>query len=154
MKYDFDTVCDRRNTDCAKWGAIKAIFGREDVIPMWVADMDFPTAKPITEALERRAAHPFYGYAMPGLSLTEAVVDRMKRKFDWEIAPEWVVFTPGIIPALNVAVRALSRPGDDIIFFTAHAQNDNRRGVLDTDLTAHAEPIHFWQIQIQDNQVR
>ena len=115
MKYDFDTVCDRRNTDCAKWGAIKAIFGREDVIPMWVADMDFPTAKPITEALERRAAHPFYGYAMPGLSLTEAVVDRMKRKFDWEIEPEWVVFTPGIIPALNIAARALTHTGDEII---------------------------------------
>jgi cystathionine beta-lyase len=115
MKYDFDTVCDRSNTDCSKWGAIKAIFGREDVIPMWVADMDFPTAKPITEALQRRAAHPFYGYTMTGPGLTEAVVDRMKRKFDWKIEPEWVVFTPGIIPALSIAVRALTHPGDEII---------------------------------------
>ncbi len=115
MKFDFDTVCDRRNTDCAKWGAVKAIFGREDVIPMWVADMDFPTAPAITEALEKRAAHPFYGYTMPGPGLTEAVVDRMKRRFDWKIEPEWVVFTPGIIPALNIAVRALTHPGDEII---------------------------------------
>jgi cystathionine beta-lyase len=115
MKYDFDTVCDRSNTDCAKWGAVKAIFGREDVIPMWVADMDFPTAPPIVEALQRRAAHPFYGYTMPGPGLTEVVVDRMKRKFDWRIEPEWVVFTPGIIPALNIAVRALTHPGDEII---------------------------------------
>jgi cystathionine beta-lyase len=115
MKYDFDTVCDRSNTDCAKWDAIKAIFGREDVIPMWVADMDFPTAAPIVEALKRRAAHPFYGYTMPGPGLTEAVVDRMKRKFDWKIEPEWVVFTPGIIPALSIAVRALTHPGDEII---------------------------------------
>jgi cysteine-S-conjugate beta-lyase len=115
MKYDFDTVCDRRNTGCAKWGAVKEIFGREDVIPMWVADMDFPTAPPIVEALKTRAAHPFYGYTMPSPSLTSAVVDRMKRRYDWIIEPEWVVFTPGIIPALNVAVRALSRPGDDII---------------------------------------
>jgi cystathionine beta-lyase len=115
MKYDFDTVCDRSNTDCAKWGAVKAIFGREDVIPMWVADMDFPTAKPIVDALKKRAEHPFYGYTMPGPGLTEAVVDRMKRRFDWKIKPEWVVFTPGIIPALNIAVRALTHPGDEII---------------------------------------
>ena len=115
MKYDFDTVCDRSNTDCAKWGAVKQIFGREDVIPMWVADMDFPTAAPIVEALKKRAGHPFYGYTMPGPSLTEAVVDRMKRKFNWKIEPEWVVFTPGIIPALNIAVRTLTHPGDEII---------------------------------------
>jgi cystathionine beta-lyase len=115
MKYDFDTVCDRRDTDCAKWGAVKAIFGREDVIPMWVADMDFPTAAPIVEALKKRAAHPFYGYTMPSPSLTEAVIDRMKRRFDWKIQPEWVVYTPGIIPALNIAVRALTHPGDEII---------------------------------------
>src|SRR4030042_5961728 len=115
MKYNFDTVYDRHNTDSAKWGEIKAIFGREDVIPMWVADMDFPTAAPIVGALEKRAGHPFYGYAMPSPSLTEAVVDRMKRKFDWQIEPEWVVYTPGIIPALNMAVRALTYPGDEVI---------------------------------------
>jgi cystathionine beta-lyase len=115
MKYDFDTVCDRSNTACIKWDAVKTIFKREDVIPMWVADMDFPTAEPIVEALEKRAAHPFYGYTMPGPSLTEAVVERLKRKFNWKIEPEWVVFTPGIIPALSVAVRALTYPGDEII---------------------------------------
>jgi cystathionine beta-lyase len=115
MKYNFDKVYDRSNTDCAKWDAVETIFGREDVIPMWVADMDFPTAQPIVEALKERATHPFFGYTMPGLSLTEALVDRLKRKFGWHIEPEWVVYTPGIIPALNVAVRALTHPGDEII---------------------------------------
>jgi cystathionine beta-lyase len=115
MKYDFDTVYDRTDTDSAKWGAIKEVFGRDDVIPMWVADMDFPTAAPIVEALKKRAGHPFFGYAMPGKSLIEAVVDRMKRKFGWHIEPEWVVFTPGIIPALSIAVRSLTHPGDEII---------------------------------------
>jgi cystathionine beta-lyase len=115
MKYDFDTVCDRSNTACAKWDAVKTIFGREDVIPMWVADMDFPTAPPIVTALEKRAAHPFYGYTMPGPSLTEAVVDRLKCKYNWKIEPDWVVYTPGIIPALSIAVRALTHPGDEII---------------------------------------
>ena len=115
MKYDFDRVCDRRNTNCVKWDAVKSIFGREDVIPMWVADMDFPVAKPIVEALKKRVEHEFYGYTQPGPNVIEAVVERMQRKFNWKIQPEWVVFTPGVIPALNVAVRAFTHPGDEVI---------------------------------------
>ncbi len=115
MKYDFDQVHSRRNTNCAKWDSLGALFGSEDVIPMWVADMDFPTAKPIVEALKKRTEHEFYGYTHPGLSHYEAVVHRMQKKFSWKIQPEWVVFTPGVIPALNVAIRALSHPGDEII---------------------------------------
>ena len=115
MKYDFDQVCDRKNTDCAKWDSVQSLFGSEDLIPMWVADMDFPVAQPIVEALKKRAEHPFYGYTMPGTGVVQAVVDRMQRKYDWEIKPEWVVFTPGVVPALNVAVRMLTRPGDEVI---------------------------------------
>ena len=105
-------MCDRSNTNCSKWDAVKSLFGREDVIPMWVADMDFPVAKPIVEALKKRAEHEFYGYTMPGPVLSEAVVDRMERKFNWKIEPEWVVFTPGVVPALGVAVRSVTHPGD------------------------------------------
>lgn len=115
MKYDFDQVHSRRNTNCAKWDGLEALFGSDDVIPMWVADMDFPTAKPIVEALKKRTEHEFYGYTHPGPSLIEAVVNRMQQKFSWKIQPEWVVFTPGVIPALNIAIRALSHPGDEII---------------------------------------
>jgi cysteine-S-conjugate beta-lyase len=115
MKYDFDTVCDRKNTDCAKWDGVKTIFGHEDVIPMWVADMDFPVAEPIVAALKKRADHPFYGYTQPGPGVVEAVVERMQKKFNWQIKPEWVVFTPGVVPALNAAVRTLTHPGDEII---------------------------------------
>jgi len=115
MRYNFDRICDRSNTNCLKWDTVKAIFGHDDVIPMWVADMDFPVAQPIVEALKKRAEHDFYGYTQPGPRVTEAVVDRMQRKFKWRIQPEWVVFTPGVIPALHAAVRALARPGDGII---------------------------------------
>ncbi|MBN1160620.1 MAG: pyridoxal phosphate-dependent aminotransferase [Dehalococcoidales bacterium] len=115
MKYDFDRVYSRKNTGSAKWDAIKAIFGSEDVIPMWVADMDFPTAKPIVEALKKRAEHPFYGYTHAAPGVTEAVTDRLQRKFNWKVEPEWVVFTPGVIPALSMAVKALTHPGDEII---------------------------------------
>lgn len=115
MKYDFDEICSRKGTDCSKWDKLKAVFGSDDIIPMWVADMDFPAAKPIAEAIQARAAHEFYGYTEPGNSLIEAVVERMQKKFNWRISPEWVVFTPGVIPAIYIAVRALSRPGDEMV---------------------------------------
>jgi cystathionine beta-lyase len=108
-------VCDRRNTNCVKWDAVSSVFGREDVLPMWVADMDFPVAQPIVEALNKRVEHDFYGYTQPGSSVIEAVVDRMQRKFNWKIQPEWVVFTPGVVPALHTAVRAFTHPGDEVI---------------------------------------
>ena len=115
MNYDFDCVYPRENTNCAKWDSVEKMFGSKDVIPMWVADMDFPTARPIVEALKARAAHEFYGYTQPGEKLIEAVVDRLNRKFNWKIQPEWIVFTPGVIPALSTTVRSLTHPGDEVI---------------------------------------
>lgn len=115
MKYDFNRVHNRKNTDCLKWDMINYIFGHEDVIPMWVADMDFPVAQPIVDALRKRVEHPFYGYTKPGPSVIDSVVGRMQRKFNWEIEPEWVVFTPGVVPALHVAIRSLTHPGDEVI---------------------------------------
>ena len=94
MKYNFDLKCDRSNTNCVKWDAVKEVFGRDDVIPMWVADMDFPAAKPIVAALKKRAAHEFYGYTKAGPELIDAIVSRMQRKFNWKIRPEWIVFPP------------------------------------------------------------
>ena len=115
MKYDFDQVHDRRNTGSAKWDSVSTIFGSADVLPMWVADMDFPVAQPIVEAIKKRAEHPFYGYTRSGQGVIEAVIDRMQRKFNWQIRPEWVVFTPGVIPALHAAIRAFTHPGDEVI---------------------------------------
>lgn len=131
MKYDFDQICSRKGTNCSKWDRLQTMFGSDEIIPMWVADMDFPAARPIIEALQNRAAHEFYGYTEPGNSLIEAVVERMDKKFGWRIKPEWVVFTPGVIPALNVTIRALTHPGDEIIlqepvyypFFSTVKQN-------------------------------
>ena len=114
MKYDFDRVIDRANTDSSKWN-LKTVFGTDDIIPMWVADMDFPIARPITEALRKRVEHEVYGYAYARPSLIEAVIDRMQRKYGWKIRPEWIVFTPGVVPALNAAVRAFTHSGDEVI---------------------------------------
>ena len=115
MKYDFNRVINRRHTDCAKWDTVESVFGGRNILPMWIADMDFPTTKPITEALMERTKHEIYGYTRPGLSLVEAVVNRMQLKYNWKIEPEWIVFTPGIVPALHVAVRAFTHPGDEVI---------------------------------------
>jgi len=131
IKYDFDCVHSRANTNCAKWDFVKPLFGSDDVIPMWVADMDFPTAQPIVDALEKRAAHPFYGYTMSGQGLIKSVVDRVQKKYGWKIKPEWVVFTPGVVSALTAAVKTLTHPGDEIVlqepvyypFFTAVKAN-------------------------------
>ena len=115
MKYDFNQICDRKNTNCFKWDFIQSIFGNDDVIPMWVADMDFPVAKPIVEALKKRAEHEFYGYTKASANVIQSVVDRIWNKYAWKIKPEWVVFTPGVVPALNIIVRMLTHPGDEII---------------------------------------
>lgn len=115
MKYDFNQICDRKNTNCFKWDFIQSIFGNDDVIPMWVADMDFPVAIPIVEALKRRAEHEFYGYTKASTDVIQSVVDRMWDKYAWKIKPEWIVFTPGVVPALNITVRMLTHPGDEII---------------------------------------
>jgi cystathionine beta-lyase len=115
MKYDFNRECERRNTNSIKWDCIQSIFGSEDVIPLWVADMDFPVAQPIVEALKDRAKHSCYGYTQAGPNVIASVVERMRRKYNWEIKPEWIIFTPGVVPALHVAVRALTHPGDEVI---------------------------------------
>ncbi len=115
--YDFDKIVSRKNTACAKWDIAEFIFGEKDIIPMWVADMDLPVARPITEALKKRIEHELYGYPIPlPYSTLIAVINRMKRKYDWDIKPEWVVTTPGVVPAMHIAIRSFTTPGDAVIY--------------------------------------
>ena len=130
--YNFDQVISRKNTDCAKWDAAEAVFGEKDVIPMWIADMDIPIARPITEAIRKRAEHEFYGYSVPlPKSVADAVVQRMKRKYNWDISPSWIVLASGVVPALSAAVKAFTTPGDYVV---------------------HQDPVYypFWSV-IQNN---
>ena len=98
-----------------KWDTAGSLFGDNDILPMWVADMDFPAAKPITDAIMKRAGHQLFGYTLPGESVINAIVDRIQQKYDWRIDPEWIVFTPGVMPAVHAAIRAFTHSGDDII---------------------------------------
>ncbi len=111
MSFDFDTPPERRGTDSQKWQK----YAGRDILPLWVADMDFAVAPAIVEALQRRAEHPIFGYARPVRSTVDAVVDALERTYGWKIDPAWLVWLPGLVAGLNVAVRAFAEPGDEVL---------------------------------------
>ncbi len=122
MKFDFDRIIDRRNTGSLKWDKYKGKWARPslvgDVIPMWVADMDFQAPPAVVEALHKRVEHGIFGYAAPSDDLVEAVVERLHARYQWKIKPHWIVWLPGLVPALNVVCRAFAGSEDEIITFT------------------------------------
>lgn len=138
--YDFDRIIDRKNTDCLKYDfAVKR--GRpEGVLPLWVADMDFPTAREILDAVEERVRHGIFGYTESGEKYFEAVAGWMLEKHQWEVRPEWLVKTPGVVFALAMAIRAFSREGDAILiqqpvyYPFSEVISDNQRKVVSSDL--------------------
>ncbi len=115
MKENFDKTINRKGTGSVKWDCVKEIFGSDEILPMWIADMDFPVAPQITKAIEKRLEHPIFGYTKPWKSLIDSVTERIKKKYDWEIESEWVVFTPGVVPAISTAIKAFTSPGDEVI---------------------------------------
>jgi cysteine-S-conjugate beta-lyase len=114
-KYDFDKIVDRSGTHTVKYDFRKQYFGSEDVIPMWVADMDFETPDFITDAVKKRAEHPIYGYTIRPESFNNALVNWMKDRHQWEIQSEWISFSPGVVPGLVVSILAFTNPGDKIM---------------------------------------
>ena len=116
MKYDFDTPIDRRNTFSFKWDCGMDYFGLDDVIPMWVADMDFACAPCIVEAVQKRAAHPVYGYGVRQQPYYDAVMGWLKKRHGFEVNYEHLAFAPpGVIYAMNVVLRILTKPGDKVM---------------------------------------
>ncbi|MHC4354756.1 MAG: MalY/PatB family protein [Planctomycetota bacterium] len=114
MKFDFDRVLDRRGTDSLKWHRYR---GR-DVLPLWVADMDFQAPPAVLDALHNRVDHGVFGYAVPGDELVEVIVTRLQERYRWKIQPSWIVWLPGLVPALNVACRAVGDDADEVLTFT------------------------------------
>ena len=106
MKYDFDTIISRRGTNSYKWD----IPEEENVLPMWVADMDFRTAPAIIDALQKRVAHGIFGYT----KVPEAYYDAVVRWFDdrhrWQVDSRWIIYTNGVVPALSAIIKALAMP--------------------------------------------
>lgn len=114
MKYDFDTIIPRRGTNSYKWDSVP----EADILPMWVADMDFRTAPAVTKALEKRASHGIFGYTRVPASYYEAVTNWFERRHGWKINPDWIIYTTGVVPALSAVIKALASPGDKVLVQT------------------------------------
>lgn len=114
MKYDFDEIIDRRGTNCVKWDGAE----NPDVLPMWVADMDFRTAPPIIEALSRRVDHGVFGYTRVPQSYYESITGWFARRHGWNIDNDWIIYTSGVVPALSAIIKALTAPGDKVLIQT------------------------------------
>lgn len=114
----FDEVINRENTNCIKWDYRKQKFGSSDIIPMWVADMDFKSSEKITKAIIKRAEHGIYGYTRPSTELSEAVCSWLAKRHNWKISKDWITYSPGVIASLNTAILAFSEPGDKILIQT------------------------------------
>jgi cystathionine beta-lyase len=113
--YDFDEIIPRQGTDCVKYDLREAFFGDSGVLPMWVADMDFRTPDFIVDAVKRRATHEIYGYSIRSTGWYNALISWLGRRHFWTVQKDWIVFSPGVVPALNIAVLAYTQQGDSII---------------------------------------
>ena len=114
MKYNFDERIDRRGTGCVKWDMAPD----KDVLPLWVADMDFRAAPAILEAVKKRAEHGVFGYTVVEDDYYDAVISWFRRRHQWHIQREEILYTTGVVPAMSVAVKALTMPGEKVIILS------------------------------------
>lgn len=112
--YDFDEIIDRRGTASEKWDKYRD----RDIIPLWVADMDFRSPPEVIEALHERVSHGIFGYTAPPEGLTQAVIDALLSEFGWQVQREWITWLPGLVTGLNVCCRAVGAQDDEVITFT------------------------------------
>src|SRR5690606_32208352 len=110
MDYHFDQLIDRKHTDCIKWDVAGT-----DVLPMWIADMDFKAAPAIQRALEDRVAHGIFGYTQTPQRFYDAITGWWKKRHGFDLHPDWLIPVTGVIPALSALIRALTAPGDKIL---------------------------------------
>ncbi|MFC4102970.1 MalY/PatB family protein [Paenibacillus xanthanilyticus] len=114
-QYDFDRRIDRTGKGTYKWDQSEKLFGRKDILPLWVADMDFEPPKEVVEAIVERAQEGIYGYTIRTEAYYEAIAGWMSRRHGWDVAHEWITSSPGVVPALSLIVMAFTEPGDGVI---------------------------------------
>lgn len=132
MKYNFDKVIDRKDSDSVKWNA-DPIKEDKDILPMWVADMDFKAAEPILEALKQPVEHGVLGYDIIPDSFYNSIINWIDKKHGWQVKKEWISFIPGVVPGISVATNEFTEVGDEILIqppvyhpFYRVAENNNR----------------------------
>lgn len=162
---DFDTIIDRKNTDCLKYDFAKRRGMPEDVLPLWVADMDFKTSSYVEDALAERARHGIFGYSESQTPYFEIVRDWMKRHHDWEVKEPWLIKTPGVVFALAMTVKAYTEPGDGVLIqspvyypFSEVIEDNGRRIVSNTLVLGEDHKYHIdfedFERQIKENQIK
>ncbi|WP_026694646.1 MalY/PatB family protein [Peribacillus kribbensis] len=132
LDIDFQEIIERKNTSSLKWDAVGERFGDSSLLPMWVADMDFPAPAEIAEALIHRVNHPVYGYTMPRKGLYQTITEWMAKRHNWKIEDSWIQFSAGVVSALGICIQALTKPGDKVLvqspvyapFFNMVKKND------------------------------
>lgn len=115
MKYNFDEQVEREGTNCIKYDFRNEVFGKGDVLPLWVADMDFKTPDFIIHALRERLDHEILGYTFRSESYHEAIVNWMQRRHGWVVQKEWISFSPGVVAGLTLAIESFSASGDEVV---------------------------------------
>ena len=115
MKYNFDQIHNRKDYNSVKWNELKEKFGTKDLIPFWIADMDFKSPQPVINRLIEAAQHGIYGYTRSSKTYFNAVINWMQKRQNWEIKKEWITVAPGVIPALGFIIRIFTQPGDKVI---------------------------------------
>ena len=113
--YNFDAIIDRHHTSCEKWDFMTKKFGRDDLLAMWVADMDFTAPPEVAEVLKNRVDHGIFGYTGKSDNYFQSIVEWVEKRHKWGIEAEWIRHSPGVVPALSMAVLAFTKPGDGIV---------------------------------------
>jgi len=114
-KYDFDEIIPREGTNCIKYDGREWIFKTNDVLPLWVADMDFRTPDFIVKAIKKRAEHEIFGYTFKPESYFKSIIGWMQRRHNWEVQKEWISFSPGVVAGLTLAIETFSNTGDEVV---------------------------------------
>lgn len=157
MEFEFDQVIDRKGSWSNKWDDVVRLFGSADVLPMWVADMDFSAPPSVQSALAKRLAHGVYGYVSPPASYVDALLGWLARRHHFFPDREWVTYSPGVVPSLGLLVQALTEPGDAVIIqppvyspFAELVKNHDRRLVIN--------PLRFtqgrYEMDLQDLEMK
>lgn len=164
MKYDFDKVTDRRGTNSLKYDFAVERGKPKGILPLWVADMDFPVAEEITQGLKRAVNHGIYGYSEAKDSYFQAVADWMSRYHGWEVQKEWLVKTPGVVFAIAAAIRAFTKEGDGVLIQNPvyypfrEVIEDNDRRLVDNTLVeengGYTMDLEDFERKILENRVK
>lgn len=160
IQYDFDKLIDRKGKASYKWDQSEKLFGREDILPLWVADMDFRPPQEVVDAIVARAEEGVYGYTIRTQGYYDAIIGWLERRHGWSIKQEWLSSSPGIVPALSLMVLAFTNPGDSVILQSPvyypfyDVIKSNGRTVVDNALVLQDDGRYVMDYELLEQQAK